>query len=291
MMIDMQSMTIGYYQWMSKMGSALLKNTVDMLNVTLENMAPLGRSQGRDSLPGTNPVDQTTKSSTQDVISTLTHELRTPLTSIQAISGILKDNPDLDSVERTQLLDVISQESQRLTGVIDEVIDLTDLELGGGVWQLDQVDLGEVIQNALEQVAPLLTQKNIELHVRLPERVPLLKADRGRIKQVVVSMLSNAIKYCDNSAGWVGVRLQNRGDALQVDISDNGPGLNAGSGERLCVTCARPVSGVLGQEPQTTSLGLLISRHTVSHYGGDLWFHCEMDHGAKFSFTLPLTNR
>ena len=291
-MIDMQVMTASYYQWVSVLGSALLKNTVNMLNVTLENLGSFGRNQAlQDAFVATSPSNQQADcDSTQDVISTLTHELRTPLTSIQAISSILRDNPDLDPIDRNQLLEAMTQESQRLTGVVDQVIDLTNLELGGGVWQLAQVDLREIIQLALEQVAPLLEQKNIELHVRMPESVPLLKADRGRVKQVVVCMLSNAIKFCDSSAGWVGVRLQNTVNALQVDVSDNGPGLNSASGDRLSATSGHPISGILGLEPQITSLGLLISRHTVSHFGGDLWFHCEMEHGAKFSFTLPLTN-
>lgn len=224
-----------------------------------------------------------------DILTTVTHELRTPLTSIRAISGILHDNPDLEIDQRDQFLDIILEESERMTHLVEDMLDLAELELGKAEWQLNEVDLIEVIYEALVATDDLLRDKHIQVQLRLPEDVPLVVVDQNRIKRVTICLLTNAIKFCDETAGWIGIRLRVRGDMLQVDISDNGTGVTASKRDKITDDkTGRSIEDTFGEDPQTTNLGLLVGRYVVNHFGGKLWFEKGLNHGAIFSFTLPL---
>jgi len=107
-----------------------------------------------------------------DFISTVTHELRTPLTSIRAFSEILHDNPDLDAAEREKFLAIIIQESERLTRLINQVLDLAKLESGRAEWQVQKIDLRAVIEDSINATGQLFRARNVGLETRLPERVP-----------------------------------------------------------------------------------------------------------------------
>ncbi|MCB0208226.1 MAG: HAMP domain-containing histidine kinase [Anaerolineae bacterium] len=224
-----------------------------------------------------------------DILATVTHELRTPLTSIRAVSGILHENPDLDIRQRDQFLTIILEESEKLTGLVEEMLDLAELELGRAEWYLTQVDLAQLIGEAVADVEQLLCDQNICLQLRLPDHVPLIMVDRNRIKRVILCLLNNAIKFCDDSSGWIGVRMHVYDNSLQVDVSDNGIGIHASDRHQIMdAELGGWISNTFGEEPQTTSLGLLVSRNIVAHFGGKLWFDGDLQHGAKFSFTLPL---
>ncbi|MBE7556624.1 MAG: histidine kinase [Anaerolineales bacterium] len=222
-----------------------------------------------------------------DFISTVTHELRTPLTSIRAFSEILCDNPDLDETRQSQFLTIILKESERLTRLINQVLDLSKIESGQMVWSLSEIDLTEVIKEALTATGQLFQEKNIQVELDLPERMPRLVADRDRIMQVLLNLLSNAMKFCNNQAGWVGIRLHVKSGFAQVDVSDNGPGIRP-KDQEVIFEKFRQVGDTLTEKPQGTGLGLPICRHIITHFGGKLWVKSEPGNGATFSFTLPL---
>jgi signal transduction histidine kinase len=222
-----------------------------------------------------------------DFISTVTHELRTPLTSIRAFSEILCDNPDLDDSRQNQFLTIILKESERLTRLINQVLDLSKIESGKMVWTLSEIDLTEVIKEALTATGQLFQEKNIQVELDLPERMPLILADRDRIMQVLLNLLSNAMKFCNSQAGWVEIRLHVKAGFAQVDVSDNGPGIRS-KDQELIFEKFRQVGDTLTEKPQGTGLGLPICRQIITHFGGKLWVKSEPEHGATFSFTLPL---
>ncbi len=222
-----------------------------------------------------------------DFMSTVTHELRTPLTSIRAFSEILCDNPDLERDQRGRFSGIILKESERLTRLINHVLDLSKIESGKMEWTLSDIDLREVVEEALTATGQLFQEKDIQLEVDLPNNVPSITADRDRIMQVMLNLLSNAIKFCDSKAGWVAVRLKIKTDIMQVDVSDNGPGIRPEDHD-IVFEKFRQVGNTLTEKPQGTGLGLPICRHIVTHFGGKLWAESEPGHGATFSFTLPL---
>jgi Na+/proline symporter/nitrogen-specific signal transduction histidine kinase len=224
-----------------------------------------------------------------DFISTVTHELRTPLTSIRAFSEILRDNPTLEGAQREKFLGVIVSESERLTRLINQVLDLAKIESGSAEWHNTEVDLPEIIQDAVTATSQLFEDKRIRVAVDLEPGVPMLYADRDRLIQVMLNLLSNAAKFCDTTNGTVDIRLRKRAHALQVDVRDNGVGISTAN-QQIIFEKFRQVGDTLTDKPQGSGLGLPICRQIIGHFGGRLWVESAPAKGATFSFTLPLTD-
>ncbi|MEQ9545385.1 MAG: sensor histidine kinase [Marinobacter sp.] len=222
-----------------------------------------------------------------DFISTVTHELRTPLTSIRAFSEILNDNPDLEQAQRSQFIGIIVKESERLTRMINQVLDLAKLEAGRVEWHTAKIDLADVIDDALATTSQLVQEQGVELQLDLPRRMPPVIADRDRLLQVLLNLITNAIKFCDRKAGRIGIAVEVLPEALQVDVRDNGRGIDLADQDTIFEKF-RQAGDNLTEKPQGTGLGLPISRQIVEHFGGRLWVRSEPGKGATFSFTLPL---
>ena len=222
-----------------------------------------------------------------DFVSTVSHELRTPLTSIRAFTEILHDNPQLEVAERGRFLGIIIKETERLTRLINQILDLSKLESGKAEWHESPVDMKEVIEDTFAATSQLYKDKGVRLEARLPERVPKVPADLDRIIQVLLNLLSNAVKFCESGRGRVELALAEEGGFLRVDVRDNGPGISAGD-QKIIFEKFRQAGDTLTEKPQGTGLGLPISRHIIEHFGGRLWVESVPGEGATFSFTLPL---
>ena len=222
-----------------------------------------------------------------DFISTVTHELRTPLTSIRAFSEILNDNPQLDTVQRTKFLGIITKESERLTRLINQVLDLAKIESGNAEWQSSEIDMRDVLEDSVTAVSQLFSEQNITLRMSAPAAVPPIIADRDRLMQVMLNLLSNAAKFCEHRDGRVTVRLVPEDGALRIDVIDNGIGISPADQE-VIFDKFRQAGDTLTQKPKGSGLGLAISREIISHFGGRLWVTSAPGTGSTFSFTLPV---
>ncbi|MGH2988667.1 MAG: sensor histidine kinase, partial [Solirubrobacterales bacterium] len=221
-----------------------------------------------------------------DFVSTVTHELLTPLTSMRAFSEILLSNPELPAPERERYRRLVIEEIDRLTRLIHQVLDLSKLESGRAEWNIASVDLREVVEDSVAATAELFKEREANLELRLPEAVPAVAADRDRVKQVMLNLLSNAAKFCDTDRGRVQVELGSEDGALRVDVRDNGPGIPL---EQQKVIFERFRRGdEMTDRSQGTGLGLSISSGIISHLGGELWVQSAPGRGATFSFKLPL---
>ncbi|MBA3903568.1 MAG: histidine kinase, partial [Rhodocyclaceae bacterium] len=221
-----------------------------------------------------------------DFISTVTHELRTPLTSIRAFSEILLEDPKTDLAERRKFLAIIVKETERLTRLINQVLDMAKIESGNAEWHTSELNMREVIQESLDATHQLFKDRQVELNLDLSESVPPVLADRDRLIQVMLNLLSNAVKFCNPGEGRVQVSLRPERAGLRVDVRDNGPGISVAD-QMIIFEKFRQVGDTLTDKPQGTGLGLPISRQIVEHFGGRLWVESEPGCGAVFSFTLP----
>jgi Na+/proline symporter/nitrogen-specific signal transduction histidine kinase len=222
-----------------------------------------------------------------DFISTVTHELRTPLTSIRAFSEILRDNPRLDEAQRTQFLGTVIKESERLTRLINQVLDLSKIESGNAEWHSSELDMREVVDDSVAAVSQMFRENGVELEVRMPQKLPSIVADRDRLMQVMLNLLSNAAKFCRRPGGRVSIALSRQDGFLRVDVTDNGSGISE-SDQEVIFEKFRQVGDTLTNRPQGTGLGLPICRQIINHFGGRLWVQSRPGAGATFSFTLPL---
>jgi Na+/proline symporter/nitrogen-specific signal transduction histidine kinase len=222
-----------------------------------------------------------------DFVSTVTHELRTPLTSIRAFSEILHDNPALAVEERQRFLSIVIQESERLTRLINQVLDLAKLESGRAEWQVGDVDMKAVVEDSVAATGQLFTAKDVALDVRVPARVPAVRGDRDRLVQVLINLLSNAAKFVDAGTGRVEVSLASDGREVSVRVADNGPGVPQAD-QHIIFEKVRQAGDTLTEKPQGTGLGLPISRQIVEHLGGRLWVTSTPGRGATFAFALPV---
>ncbi|HSE79967.1 MAG TPA: sensor histidine kinase [Alphaproteobacteria bacterium] len=222
-----------------------------------------------------------------EFITTVTHELRTPLTSIRSFSEILHDNPELPTGQRREFLGIVIKESERLTRLINQVLDLAKLEAGRFDWQIAAVDMKGVVREAIATTSQLFKDRAVTLDARLPDGLPAARADRDQIMQVTLNLLSNAVKFSPQGAGRVVVELARSDGGIQVSVGDNGPGIAPGS-HGMIFEKFRQVGDTLTAKPSGTGLGLAICRRIVEHLGGRIWFESELGRGATFRFVIPL---
>jgi signal transduction histidine kinase len=221
-----------------------------------------------------------------DFMSSVTHELRTPLTSIRAFSEMLLDDPRTDLADRTRFLGIIVSETERLTRLVNQVLDMAKIESGHAEWHNTDIDMCELVTHAVETTMQLFRDRRAAVEMKIPEVALHILGDHDRLLQVMLNLLSNAAKFVPLDTGRVCLTMVREADQLRVDVADNGPGI---APEQLGVIFEKFRQG--GDErsrPQGTGLGLPISRQIVEHFGGRLWVDSVVGQGATFSFTLPL---
>ncbi|MBK8182735.1 MAG: histidine kinase [Candidatus Competibacteraceae bacterium] len=222
-----------------------------------------------------------------EFISTVTHELRTPLTSIRAFSEILLTNPDVDLEQRSKFLAIIVKESERLTRLINQVLDMAKIDSGRIDWHIADLDLRELIEDAVNATRQLFDDKSVTLHEELGDQSVMIAGDRDRLIQVVINLLSNAVKFCSDEGGQVTIQLYSVANRhWRIAVIDNGPGI-AGDQHQLIFEKFHQVTDIHAGKPKGTGLGLPISQKIVEHHGGSIWVESEPGNGAAFIVDLP----
>lgn len=221
-----------------------------------------------------------------DFVSSVTHELRTPLTSIRAFSELMLDAPDLEEAQRQEFLRIIVAESERLGRLVNQVLDLAKMESGLADWHTEALDLRPLIRDAVAATSELFRARGASVTLHLPEAAPSVWADRDRLTQVLMNLLSNAAKFVPEGTGQVRVTLTAEPDAVVVEVADNGPGVP--QAEQATIFEKFRQGGDALSRPPGTGLGLPISRQIVDHLGGRMWLVSQPGGGAIFAFRLPL---
>ena len=221
-----------------------------------------------------------------DFMSSVTHELRTPLTSIRALTELMRDDLDMPADQRQEFLGLVVAETERLSRLVNQVLDMAKIESGHAEWHNADVDLKALVEHAAMTTREMFRERGAVLTLDLPERVPTLRADADRLTQVLLNLLSNAAKFVPAEGGRVRLRLQALPDALQVEVQDNGPGVPPE--QRALIFEKFRQGGDALNRPQGTGLGLPISRQIVEHFGGRMGLRDDTEQGACFCFALPL---
>ncbi len=220
-----------------------------------------------------------------DFVSSVTHELRTPLTSIRALSELMLDAPEMDAAQRGKFLRIVVSESERLSRLVNQVLDMAKLESGLAEWHSADVDMRALVANAVTTTTELFRERGARVEVSLPDEVPHLRADPDRLTQVMVNLLSNAAKFVPTEGGRVRVGLRREPGNLVVEVRDNGPGVPPAERARVFEKFRQGENAL--SRPAGTGLGLPISRQIVEHFGGCMWLESNPGGGACFAFRLP----
>ncbi|MBI1906899.1 MAG: histidine kinase [Rhodocyclales bacterium] len=220
-----------------------------------------------------------------DIMSSVTHELRTPLTSIRALSEMLLDDPKMALENRKRFLGIIVSETERLTRLVNQVLDLAKIESGHAEWHNSDVDMRALVEHAVEATRQLFHDRGARVEVVVPDEAPHLLADHDRLLQVMLNMLSNAAKFVQKGIGLVRVELESLDTEVRVAVRDNGPGI---APEFMPYVFEKfRQGGDQKDRPQGTGLGLPISRQIIEHFGGRMWVESMPGEGATFVFALP----
>ncbi len=232
-----------------------------------------------------------------DFVSFVAHEMRSPLTSISGFSAMLQKSESASAqgatpippASRTRFLGLIHEESERLTRLINNLLDVARLEAGHAIeLNRDRVDFVRLAKFALESQRAYSSRHT--LIQSFGEHLPLLDADADKVTQILINLLSNALKYSPRGVVTLGARPT--GDWLEVSVSDQGPGIAPEQMGTLFSRFGRtptPAQGAgLGAKPTGTGLGLFLTKHLVEAHGGRIWAESGTAGGAVFRFTLPL---
>jgi len=217
----------------------------------------------------------------------MSHELRTPLNIIIGFSELMLDGvPGKVNEEQKQCLSDVLSSSQHLLSVINEVLDLAKIESGEVELKLSNIRLTGVIQSLRNEMMPILTAKKQSLEVNVEEGLPMVRADRNRVRQVLLNLLSNASKFTPES-GKLKVEAVRENNWCRISVVDNGIGIKKDDQERIFEQFSQLDSN-LAKEEGGTGLGLAIVKQIIEKHGGRIWVESEYGNGSRFTFTLPL---
>jgi Na+/proline symporter/nitrogen-specific signal transduction histidine kinase len=222
-----------------------------------------------------------------DFISTVTHELRTPLTAVRSLAEILSANPNIDAVQLENFAGIIIKESDRLIRLVSQILDYEKIESAQMDWAVASLDLTEVINDAVDSTRQLINDKNITIDLDLARNVPRVSGDRDRLIQVMVNIISNAVKFCDRDRGMIAVRLRTEDNQLIVEVQDNGVGINPKDLNKIFQPFHQIKNPTQGRPPGT-GIGLSITKRIVDFHHGRIWVESEPGRGSRFSFSLPV---
>ncbi|MGE5338192.1 MAG: sodium:solute symporter family transporter [Gemmatimonadota bacterium] len=221
-----------------------------------------------------------------DFMSSVTHELRTPLTSIRALSELMVDDPAMPADERQRFLGIIVSETERLSRLVGQVLDLAKIESGNADWHDADVDMRALLSRVAQTTREMLRERGATLVLALPDHdLPPLRADPDRLLQVLHNLLGNAAKFVPAQGGRVELRLRADDRGVTVEVQDNGPGVPPEQRELIFEKFRQ--GGDAADPRAGTGLGLPISRQIVEHFGGRLALRTDAGPGACFAFTIP----
>jgi signal transduction histidine kinase len=219
-------------------------------------------------------------------LATISHELRTPLTALTGYGELLADEilgpmpkQQQDVIERMRSV------TQHLTAMIDEILTFSSLEAGREKVRTTMVSTGDLIRSTVDLLEPIAQQKGLPLHVSAPERAPLVRTDADKVRQILINLAGNAIKF--TARGSVHLSLDNGGGSVRFSVRDTGVGISEEDQARLFKPFTQLDSGLTRQHGGT-GLGLYISHRLATLLGGRIDVESVPGNGSTFTLVLPV---
>lgn len=225
-----------------------------------------------------------------DFITTVTHELRTPVTSIKSLSKIILDYSDeLDEDRKQEYLRILVAESDRISRLINQVLDIEKIQANEAPLHLELVDLPDLVRQAAKGMEQLFAERQITVRLHGADKALKIRADRDRMIQVVVNLLSNALKFSDPEDGQIDMELDQQEGWAILRVKDNGPGIPPPMQQMIFEKFTQLHSKSQGK-PHGTGLGLFITKSILEKHGGSIRVESQssaVPKGAMFEVRLP----
>jgi len=222
-----------------------------------------------------------------EFLSQVSHELRTPMTSVRSFSEILLSDQDVTDTERAQFVSIIHDESLRLTRLLDEILNISRLEAGTVDLLILPVDVNSAVTGALNSIAGMTRNRKVEISFEGAEDGVQVLANDDRLRQALINVLSNAVKYNGSRLPRIDIRTHATGAHVSIDIIDNGGGVTR---EEAATVFDKFTRGNRGDADQGAGLGLTISRAIMQAMGGDLTVEFVSDGSSFFRLKLVRDN-
>jgi len=259
---------------------SVLLNVANQIAIALENARAYAVE--RQAAERLRELDQ----SKRRFLANMSHELRTPLTNILGFSRLmLKEvNGALTEQSRNDL-EIIYNNGQHLLGLVNDLLDVSQIEAGLMELEFRAVDLADLIRSVMATASALVRDKDIQLYQEIAPDLPIVWGDKTRIRQILLLLLSNAAKFTNQ--GSITVRAWRDDGEILVSISDTGVGILPEDRERIFEQFEQ---GTLenGRHPNGAGLGLVLSKEFIEMHGGRIWVESEVGKGSTFTLTLPL---
>ncbi len=223
-------------------------------------------------------------------VAKVSHEFRTPLNMIIGLIDLLVQTPEVYGEQLPPALfedlDIVHRNCEHLSSMIDDVLDLSQAEVGRMTLRRECVDLAEVIDDAVAVVCSLLEKKGLSLQVTIPDDLPEIYCDRTRIRQVILNLVSNAARFTEE--GGITIHVAQQGQYVVVSVIDTGLGIAPEDAEGIFEPFCQRTSR-LPRDKSGSGLGLSISKQLVELHGGRIWLESEPGVGTTFSFDVPIS--
>ncbi|MCM1986872.1 sensor histidine kinase [Methanococcoides seepicolus] len=219
-----------------------------------------------------------------DFVSMVSHELKTPLTAMKTSSEFLRES-ECNKEIKEEMLDLIIRNIDRQARMVDDLLDISRIESGKMKFTPEDVNIKEIIEIALHNVAKHAKDKSIKIMVNCPEEVPVIRTDKDKLIRVFVNLLTNAIKFTPEE-GEVTIIVEDHEDHLQTSIKDNGIGISKEKRDKIFDKFYQ-VDSTATRKAGGTGLGLAIIKGIIDGQGGNIYLESETGKGSTFTFRLP----
>jgi two-component system phosphate regulon sensor histidine kinase PhoR len=220
-----------------------------------------------------------------EFVANVSHELRTPITAVKGFAETLLDGALADPDTARQFVHIIYEESERLSRLVADLLDLSQIEHNRSIWRFETLDLVPLLRSSIEKLRHQAEQNGLSLIEQWPEKPVRVEADRDRIAQVMINLIANAITYTPRG-GKIDVWLEEEPDRVTVHVRDTGIGIPPQDLSRLFERFYR-VDKARHRRSGGTGLGLAIVKHILEAHHGTIHVQSEVGKGSDFAFTLP----